>query len=95
MKLNLLIMLPIISLSACVVMPVQDTAHTNKCEISSDRKTLKIVDVADETNTYYSVSGIILTPILVPTTAIISGTYVLANNAYRLGEETIKCESKS
>ena len=75
----------------CVVIPVSHGKQSNQCEISSDKKTLRIIDVAEETNTYYSISGIILTPILVPTSAIISGSYVAVNNIYHIGEKQIKC----
>ncbi|WP_448212709.1 hypothetical protein [Colwellia sp. MEBiC06753] len=79
--------------TSCVVIPIDDHAHSHQCLLSSDRKVLKVIDVAKESNSYYSISGIILSPILIPTSAIISGTYVLVNNSYHLGEETIKCES--
>lgn len=79
-----------LSLSACIVVPTNKT-RTHTCEISSDLKTLKIVDVAKETNTYYDISGILLTPILLPTSALLSGSYVLVNNIYYLGEKRIKC----
>lgn len=49
---------------------------------------------AEETDTYYSISGLVLTPILVPATPLISGTYVAVNNVYNLGEEKIKCWNK-
>lgn len=95
MKFKQLIILSVLFINACVVVPVKDKLHINRCEISSDRKTLKIIDVAKESNSYYSISGIVLTPILVPTTAIVSGAYVLVNNTYRFGEESIKCKSKT
>ncbi|TPH14052.1 hypothetical protein [Litorilituus lipolyticus] len=81
----------LLCLFSCVAIPVKDESHVNRCELSTDMKTLKIVDVAKETNSYYSVWDYVLSPILVPTTAIISGTYVLVNNTYHLGEEQIKC----
>ena len=74
--------------TGCVIVPKKDSTHHNKCEISSDRKTLKVIDLAKETNSYYSVSGLFLFPI----TGIISGTFVAVNNIYHLGEETIVCE---
>ncbi len=43
MKLLALLILSITLLSACVVVPETDTAKVNKCEISSDRKTLKLL----------------------------------------------------
>lgn len=77
----------ILFLSACVVLPVDDHSYVNKCEISSDRKTLKVVDAAKDTNTFYSISGVILLPI----TGVISGIYVGVNNIYHLGEEKFTC----
>lgn len=75
----------------CLTIPVVDNSHTHKCKLSSELKVLKVVDVAKETNSYYSVGGLILSPILIPTSAIISGTYVLVNNTYHLGEKQMKC----
>ena len=76
-------------LSGCVVMPIKDHGYVNQCEISTDRKYLKIVDMAKGTNSYYSISGVILLPI----SGIVSGAYVGVNNIYHLGEEAIRCES--
>lgn len=47
-KLNfkLALLLITISLSACVVVPTARSFQANGCKISSDRKTLKAVDVA-------------------------------------------------
>ncbi|GLS26478.1 hypothetical protein GCM10007877_21940 [Marinibactrum halimedae] len=78
-------------LQSCVVLPKSDNAHQAKCEISSDRKTLRVVNLVEETNSFYSIEGVIATPIIYPTTAILSGTYVAVNNIYHLGEEKIKC----
>ncbi len=78
-------------ISSCVAVPATDVSHVGRCGVSSDHKTLKIVDVAQVTNSYYSISGYVLTPILLPTTAIISGIYVLTNNAYYSGKDIIQC----
>ncbi|GAA6206592.1 hypothetical protein NBRC116600_33900 [Thalassotalea sp. SU-HH00458] len=74
-------------ISGCAVLPVDDHSYINKCEISSDKKTLKVVDAAKGTNSFYSISGVILLPI----TGVISGVYVGINNIYHLGEETFTC----
>lgn len=74
-------------LSGCVVLPIDDHSYINKCEISSDRKILKVVDAAKDTNSYYSISGVVLLPI----TGVISGIYVGVNNIYHLGEEKFIC----
>lgn len=77
-------------LSGCVVVPAVDNLHTSRCEISSDRKTLKVIDLAKQTNSYYSISGLVLYPI----TGVVSGVYVAVNNVYHYGEEEIFCSSK-
>lgn len=74
-------------LSGCVVVPQTDHAKINRCEISSDRKTLKIINAFEDSNTYYSISGMLLLPI----TGAISGSFVAINNVYHLGEERIVC----
>ncbi len=91
MKHTLLLTLLALTLSGCLTVPTKSPGYHSKCEISTDRLTLRIVDIADKTDSYYSISGIILSPILIPTSALISGTYVLANNIYNLGEEKIRC----
>lgn len=86
------LLLSILMLSACVVLPVNDPGHINKCEISSDRKTLKVVDGFKGTHTYYSISGLL---VLMPITGIVSGSYVAINNIYNYGEEKIVCGSRA
>jgi hypothetical protein len=87
-KIILALFLSAFSISGCVVVPAKDSSHSSKCEISSDRKTLRIVDVAKETNSYYSISGMVLLPV----SGVVSGVYVAINNVYNLGEEKIVCE---
>lgn len=74
-------------LFGCVVVPKTDVANVNRCEISSDRKTLKIINGFEDTNTFYSISGLVLLPI----SGVVSGTYVAINNVYNLGEQRIVC----
>jgi len=81
----------IMAISGCVAVPATDASYVGRCGVSPDHKTLKIVDVSKATNSYYSISGILLTPILLPTTAIISGAYVLTNNAYYSGKNIVQC----
>lgn len=77
-------------LHGCVVVPETDTAKITRCEISSDRKTLKVINGFKDTNTFYSISGLMLLPI----SGVLSGTYVAINNVYHLGEERIVCGAK-
>ena len=85
-------------LAGCVVFPVVDKEATRqakvRCELSSDKKILKVIDVAKETNTFYSVSGLAVTPVVLPLSGIISGTYTLVNNIYFYGEQELKCDDK-
>ena len=87
MKVILSAFLILVSMLGCVVIPTNDLSSVNKCEISSDRKTLKIINGFEDTNTYYSISGLILVPI----SGVVSGAYVAINNIYRIGEEAIVC----
>jgi len=84
-------LLPVVSgltlIGGCMVLPENDPTYANKCEISSDRKTLKVIDASKDTNSYYSISGLILLPV----SGVVSGTYVAINNVYHLGEEKIVC----
>ena len=89
MKLITITYLTLAILSGCVVVPTKDLSVVNKCEISSDRKTLKIINGFKDTNTYYSISGLLLVPI----SGAVSGAYVAINNIYNLGEEKIVCGS--
>ncbi|CAB9492542.1 hypothetical protein [Alteromonas macleodii] len=91
MKLVPFLILSVSLLSACVVVPETDTAKVNKCEISSDRKTLKVINGFKDTNTFYSISGLVLLPI----SGVVSGTYVAINNVYHLGQETFVCGSEN
>ena len=77
--------------TGCVILPVNDEHYRAKCEISSDKKTLRVVDVTKEAK-YYALDSYLLTPILIPASAIVSATYVAVNNIYNLGEEKIVCE---
>ncbi len=72
----------------CVVVPETDSSYKYKCEISEDRQTLKVVDLAKDSNSYYSIGGLVLYPL----TGVVSGTYVAVKNVYNLGKEKIVCD---
>jgi hypothetical protein len=76
-----------LTLPSCVIVPQTDHVNVNRCEISSDKKTLKFVDGFNESNTFYSIGGFVLAPI----SGVFSGSYVALNNVYNLGEELIVC----
>ncbi|MDE3272561.1 hypothetical protein [Pseudoalteromonas sp. G4] len=85
-------------LSACIVFPVTDKEATCvaklRCELSSDKKILKVIDVAKETISFYSVSGIVISPTILPVSGLLSGSYTLVNNIYFYGEQKIKCDNR-
>lgn len=91
MKKLLTALLASLSLSGCITVAVPADHQAKRCEISTDRMTLKIIDLAKETNSYYTMEGYLVSPILVPTTAVISGAYVLVHNTYYYGKEKIVC----
>ncbi len=81
----------LLTISSCVTVPSPADSQFARCEISTDKLTLKVVDLAKGTNSYYSLEGYLASPILIPTTAIFSAAYVLVHNIYHLGEEKIVC----
>jgi hypothetical protein len=78
-------------LSGCVVMPTTDTNKQYKCSLSSDKKTLKVVNLIDGSANFYQWQDEILAPVTLPVSLLLSGTYVIVNNIYHIGEEIIKC----
>jgi TATA-box binding protein (TBP) (component of TFIID and TFIIIB) len=97
MRLSVAVLIAI-HLAGCVVVPETKSENNYHCEISSDKKTLKIVNLADKTNSFFTIENMVMSPITVLTTGIVSASYVAVNNIYYLGEKEIKCrgaESKS
>ncbi|WP_371194439.1 hypothetical protein [Glaciecola sp. SC05] len=80
-----------LSISACVVVPQTDYSQKYKCELSSDKKVLKLVNLLENDTSFYAWTDETLALISVPTSAILSASYVLVNNVYHIGERTIKC----
>ena len=91
MKAILMALLVSFSLTGCITVAVPADHQAKRCEISTDRMTLKIIDLAKATNSYYTTEGYLVSPILVPTTAMISGAYLLVHNTYFYGKEKIVC----
>jgi len=87
-KIKIFILFCLLFATGCVaVIPITDKTYVAKCEISIDRKTLKVIDLAKETYSYYSIGGLLLMPI----SRIVSGTYVAINNTYYSAKEKIVC----
>ncbi|HMU66024.1 MAG TPA: hypothetical protein PKE57_02690 [Cellvibrionaceae bacterium] len=81
-----------VSLTSCVVVPVAAEKKEGTCGISEDRQTLKVMDFAKDTQSFYSLQGMMVTPISFPTSAVISGVYVSVYNTYKLGETLLVCK---
>lgn len=81
----------VFNISGCVVVPENVETESYQCALSTDQKVLKLVNLTDGDTSFYEWNDEMLAIITVPTSAIISGTYVLVNNAYHIGEKLIKC----
>ena len=79
-------------LSSCAVIPVTEYKYVEKCGITHDKNTLKLIDVAKETHTYYSVGGLMISPLIVPVSTVLSATYIATNEIYYFGKQLVICE---
>ena len=77
-------------LQGCITAPIPSTDYRSECDIATQRLQLKIIDVAKGTNSD-SVEGYLISPVLVPLTAIPSAVIVLINNIVNFAEEKIRC----
>lgn len=81
----------ILNCISCVVLPEKDHTKKYKCGLSTDMKVLKLVNLTDGDTSFYEWNDEALAIITIPTSAIISGSYVLVNNIYHIGEKQVKC----
>ncbi|WP_286272713.1 hypothetical protein [Thalassotalea hakodatensis] len=77
--------------SACVVVPEVADVPKYKCGLSTDQKTLKVVNLMEGDTSFYAWNDEFFSIISMPTSAVVSGVYVAVNNVYHAGEKTIKC----
>ncbi|WP_448566672.1 hypothetical protein [Thalassotalea ganghwensis] len=77
--------------SGCMVVPEVDHSAQYRCELSSDKKYLKVVNLLENDTSFYRWNDEVLSIITIPTSAIVSSVYVAVNNIYHVGEKTIKC----
>lgn len=82
----------VLGLTSCIVVPVAAPKKEGVCAISEDRQTLRVMDFAKDTQSFYSLQGMMVTPISFPTSAIISGVYVSVYNTYKMGETLLVCK---
>jgi len=83
------------ALSGCVVMPEIDNSQNYQCGLSTDKKTLKVVNLMDGDTSFYKWNDEFASIITLPTSAVISSVYVAVNNIYHIGEKQIKCSNKN
>ena len=85
-------LLLILSCTSCVVLPEKDYTQKYQCALSTEMKVLKLVNLTDGDTSFYEWNDEMLAIISIPTSAIISASYVLVNNIYYIGEKKIKCD---
>lgn len=88
---KIVILLLILSCTSCVVLPEKDYTQKYQCALSTEMKVLKLVNLTDGDTSFYEWNDEMLAIISIPTSAIISASYVLVNNIYHIGEKQIKC----
>jgi len=87
------LVLVIFTLAGCVVVPEKDYSQSFQCGLSTDKKVLKVVNLMDGDTSFYAWNDEFFSIISMPTSAIVSSTYVMVNNIYHLGEKVIRCEN--
>jgi len=88
---KIILSLLILSCTACVVLPEKVQSQQYQCGLSTDMKVLKLVNLTDGDASFYEWNDEVFAIITIPTSAIISASYVLVNNIYHIGEKQIKC----
>ena len=86
-----LFILVLVSCTACVVVPETVRNEQYQCALSTDKKVLRLINLVDGNASFYQWEDEFFAFITVPTSAVISGSYVLVNNIFHLVEKTIKC----
>ncbi|MFD2167536.1 hypothetical protein ACFSJY_14900 [Thalassotalea euphylliae] len=87
----LMVLVASLLLQACVFVPERAAQPKNACGLSTELKTLKVVNLMDGDASFYDWQGEMISPLTLPLSAVISGTYVAVNNVYFLGEKQIRC----
>jgi len=78
-------------LSSCIVVPESVENQNLECALSTNKKTLKVVNLLDGDETFYAWEDEIFSVITMPGSAILSSVFVAVNNVYHIGEKQIKC----
>ena len=81
--------------TGCVVVPEVDNSQQYQCGLSTDKKTLKVVNLMKGDTSFYKWNDEFLSIITMPSSAVVSSVYVAVNNVYHFGEKQIKCGNKA
>jgi len=81
----------LLTITGCVVIPEVDHSQKYQCGLSTDKKTLKVVNLMKGDTSFYKWNDEFLSIITLPTSAVLSSVYVAVNNVYHIGEKQIKC----
>jgi len=92
---KVIILVCTLSFTGCVVVPDVDHSQKYQCALSTDKKTLKVVNLMKGDTSFYEWNDEFLSIITMPTSAVVSSVYVAVNNVYHFGEKKIKCGSKN
>ncbi len=86
----------LISVSGCVAVPQTANVYPDGCETTTAKKTLRVLNVSG--NSDYSVANsqtnaeLLPTVLVLPLSAAVSGSYVVANNLLHAGEKLARCD---
>tara|TARA_R110000772_G_scaffold157794_2_gene268970 strand:- start:519 stop:968 length:450 start_codon:yes stop_codon:yes gene_type:complete len=92
---KLIILICTLIFTGCVVVPEVDHSQKYQCGLSTDKKTLKVVNLLKNDTSFYEWNDEFLSIITMPTSAVVSSVYVAVNNVYHFGEKQIKCGNKN
>ena len=92
---KLIILICTLIFTGCVVVPEVDHSQKYQCGLSTDKKTLKVVNLLKNDTSCYEWNDEFLSIITMPTSAVVSSVYVAVNNVYHFGEKQIKCGNKN
>ena len=81
---TILLILSLSFTSGCIIVPETDHSQNCQCGLSTDKKTLKLVNLVDGDASFYQWNDELLAIITVPTSAVLSASYVLVNNIYHI-----------
>lgn len=83
--------LSLLLLGGCMAVPLTDDMAVRKCDTNTRPKRIEIVNVGTESNSD-SIESMLLSPLTVAGSALVTGPYVAASNLYYAAETHYKCK---